>query len=290
MKRFRRFQLLLAAVVLPLVAGATADADPVFPPGWEVYSVPAEADSYIHNGDLSDENFGGAALLMGKWFVNDVAYSRKAYIRFDVRTEVFPIPNEFFQLTLNVVDSGTGGFTAAGNNHTWEFGVYGFYGTGNEWSEEFDGVYDDEDPTTGITWNNAPFNVVGSGSAMVESPEEGDGYGYDGAVPLGTFDIVGKGIGNVIAFRSQALNDFINATPETEQYLNFVITRNTREFGGQDYVHAFASREYDNKGTEYNKDGYLVEGPFLSSIPEPATAMIWAVLGLLCVVGQWRWR
>lgn len=283
MRQFWRFVLPVAALVAVLVGVASTYADPVFPDGWEAYSIGAEADTFILNGDFKDTNYGNNTLLMGKYYSNDKEWSRKAYIRFDVRSEEFPIPNDFFQLTLNVVDSGTGSLTTVGENYNWKFNVYGFYGTGNEWSELPTGTYDPNDATTGITWNNAPLNDKDSGRLM-----------EDGAELLGTFDIKGKGIGNVIAFRSDALNDFINDISDDEQYVNFVITRESPSFARNEYVHAFASSEYNLKDKSanpiLNNDGYPVEGPYLTSIPEPATVMIWAVLGLLCVVSQRRGR
>ena len=79
----------------------------------------ADQDSHV-SGFQEDSNFGSSSqLLVKNQSPTDTgAFSRKAYVRFDVAT----LPSSEFSLILNVVDSGLG-ITSASKDY--EFEVYG---------------------------------------------------------------------------------------------------------------------------------------------------------------------
>jgi len=155
-------------------------------------------------------------------------------------------------MRLNVVESGQGKVDATRN---YEFEVYGLNDGGDEnWLENV------------ITWNNAPANAPKNLFDMTK------------ATSLGKFDIVGKGIGSTITLSSvshPAMATFIES--DSDNQVTFMIARNTPA-GSDNYVHAFASKE-----------STIVAGPILESIPEPASMIVWSLLGALGItVGWWR--
>jgi len=223
--------------------------------------VTADQDAFIF-GSSPSENFGDTTLLLGKAPVPGSTYSRKAYIQFD--TSQLVIPNDEYALIFNVVDSGTG---VTEGDTEYNFSVWGLNHSLNAdgWSE------------SGITWNNAPENDTTSSNGFLS-----------GATSLGTFDITGKGDGQVIVFSSSAMDLFMdNIGDGSDDYVTFMIARNTLADSENTYVHGFASTNHST-----------LEGPQLSSlsntklgqVPEPASLVVWSLLAGLALAVGWRRR
>lgn len=176
--------------------------------------IAADKDAYVQSGANANLNFGNAVLDQVKR-QDGSNFTRKSYIGFDL-SGLSGEPITAATLLLNFVDSVNLGATLAGTNYTFEL-----FGLTNEaldgWGEST------------ITWANAPANQANNGlNALM-------------AISLGTFDLVGKGIGEY-AFSSQALTDFLN--DDTNDRATFIVRRNTNQPStAQNYVHAFASSE-----------------------------------------------
>lgn len=198
-----------------------------------------DKDAYIVSGSANANlNFGNATLDLIKR-QDGTQWTRKSYFGFDLGG-LSNDPITSAALRFNFVDSAMG-ITNASTNYTFEL-----FGLTNEaldvWGEST------------IAWANAPANQANNGldSSMV--------------VSLGTFDLIGKGIGEYV-FGSQALTDFLNA--DSNDSVTFILRRNTNQVGSQNYVHAVASGE----NTAFAGPVLAVEqAP--APVPEPSTLLL----------------
>ncbi len=202
--------------------------------------ISADKDAYVVSGSANvNLNFGNTTLDLIKR-QDGTQWTRKSYFGFDLGgLSADPITSS--ALRFNFVDSAMG-VTNATTNYTFEL-----FGLTNEaldgWGEST------------IAWANAPANQANNGldASMV--------------VSLGTFDLIGKGIGEFV-FGSQALTDFMN--DDSNDSVTFVLRRNTNQVdNNQNYVHAVASGE-----------NTALAGPTLAveqapaPVPEPSTLLL----------------
>ena len=218
-------------------------------PAWHAELSPV-ADAFVQG---NDSQHGGDQLLQMKSEGSNLDWSRKTYMRFDLSGVAFDHTVELTQakLRLPFIESGVGTET---DNETYLFEVFGLQDgdPGETWDEGT------------IVWSNAPANDTASHSGMLAN-----------AVSLGTFTLVGKGIGP-LEFTSAELDQFIEDSL-VDDLLTIAIVRHTPQVGpggvGDNYAHALASKE--NAG---------VGGPQLildgAPIPEPGTVCFLAA-GLL---------
>lgn len=160
----------------------------------------ANGDSFISR-EMPSMNFGTQTALKIKNAAADLTadYDRKAYIRFDL-SSIGPLPVATATLTLHgIIGEGIQG-TVAGQ--TIDFSVYGLNDLdgGENWGE------------TTITWNNGPQNDTTSGDGLLSN-----------TTLLGTFSLVGTGIGSTINFGGANLPTLINQ--DTNNLLTLIITR-----------------------------------------------------------------
>ncbi len=201
--------------------------------------IAADKDAYVVSGSANANlNFGAATLDLIKR-QDGTQWTRKSYFGFDL-SGLSNDPVTSAALHFNFVDSAMG-LTDATTNYTFEL-----FGLTNEaldgWGEST------------IAWANAPANQANNGidSSLV--------------VSLGTFDLMGKGIGEYV-FGSQSLTDFLN--DDSNDSVTFVLRRNTNQVGSQNYVHAVASGE-----------STALAGPTLAveqapaPVPEPSTLLL----------------
>ncbi len=206
-----------------------------------------DADSYVQAGSPTS-NYGTGTQLMVK-LDDGGSYHRKTYMRYDLSTLSFDHTSELqsASLDINFIDSGAG---AIGAIHTWEFEVFGLDDgdAGENWSE------------TGITWNNAPANSTGSGNGLLAN-----------ATSLGTFSVTDEGVG-LVSFQSAAMDTFISNSV-ADDFVTFIIVRNTAGAGSATYVHSIAADEHAS-----------IAGAQLNLIPEPGTVLLVSVgLATLCL-------
>lgn len=201
--------------------------------------IAADKDAYVVSGSANATlNFGSATLDLIKR-QDGTQWTRKSYFGFDL-SGLSADPVTSAALRFNFVDSAMG-VTNASTNYTFEL-----FGLTNEaldvWGEST------------IAWANAPANQANNGldASMV--------------VSLGTFDLIGKGIGEYV-FGSQALTDFLN--DDSDDNVTFILRRNTNQVDNQNYVHAVASGE-----------NTALAGPTLAveqvpaPVPEPSTLLL----------------
>lgn len=198
-----------------------------------------DKDAYVVSGSANANlNFGNATLDLIKR-QDGTQWTRKSYFGFDLGG-LSNDPITSAALRFNFVDSAMG-ITNASTNYTFEL-----FGLTNETLDVW-GV-------STIAWANAPANQANNGldSSMV--------------VSLGTFDLIGKVIGEYV-FGSQALTDFLNA--DSNDSVTFILRRNTNQVGSQNYVHAVASGE----NTAFAGPALAVEqAP--APVPEPSTLLL----------------
>lgn len=183
-------------------------------------SLISNADSYVQRNN-PDTNYGTGTQLVVKNGDGTDAFDRKAYVQFDLSSLTAPITSANFSLTG--VASNVGG-TLSGNP-TFTFNVYGLQ-TGNQnWGE------------TSITWNNAPAN----------NPLSDFEPDTTAAPLLGTFSVVGRGIGTTYSVSSPSLASFLETrrNDSSIRAATFIIGRATASSGNTNgtYAHAFNSRE-----------------------------------------------
>ena len=213
----------------------------------------ATKDAYVY-ANAANANFGSEQVNLLKR-QGSTQHNRKSYIGFDL-SGLGPAPITAATLTLNFVDSNLGTLNSDGLNTAFEFELFGLMDqTLDGWGEN------------SITWNNAPANM--SGYSLGAS-----------AVSLGTFSLLGKGIGTY-DFSSLLLADFLNA--DTNNLATLILRRNTDQTSANvnTYVHAFASLE-SQAGAK------LTIEQMHAPIPEPSTVIL---LGAgLAGLGFMRWR
>lgn len=207
--------------------------------------ITADKDAYVSSGSVNS-NFGSATLDLIKR-QDSTAFTRKSYFGFNLGgLSAEPITNAI--LYFNFVDSAMGS-TNTTTNYTFEL-----FGLTNEtldgWGE------------TTITWNNAPANQP----IIAPATNPNNGLNVSMVALLGTFDLVGKGLGDY-AFSSQALTDFLN--DDTNDRATFILRRGTNQPGSQNYVHAIASRE---NRTAAGPALEIEQAP--APVPEPSTLLL----------------
>ncbi len=155
-----------------------------------------------------EQNFGGDLTLEVKHNTGSPVFHRKVYMQFDASACV-----DLSAATLELEQAVGAGEDAVGIH---VFSVYGLE-TGESWAE------------TGITWNNAPENVIGSGNAF-----------GSGMTKLGEFSINGNGTpGSIVSCSDPRIAEFLNAETGTA---TIAIARDTLvDVAGR--VHHFHSRE-----------------------------------------------
>ncbi|MEX2212695.1 MAG: hypothetical protein WD768_01120 [Phycisphaeraceae bacterium] len=222
-------------------------------------TVAAGGDSYIQLS-VPTTNFGTSSTLLVKH--NTDTFLRKAYVRYDT-SSIDGLAGDA-SLTFNFVETGVGNLDAAGLAQSWQFQVYGLNNgdAGEFWVEGNGGA--DNNPAGEINWNNAPANNTATGNGVLAN-----------ATSLGTFSVLGKGIGPVV-FSSDALVDFLNS--DTDGLATFILVRNTPQtVGTNNYAHGISSRENTAIG------GTLLN---VVLVPEPATGLL-ALMGMT-VLGRRR--
>lgn len=214
-------------------------------PGW-ASAYRATQDSYINGGSVNSQ-YGGLDSLrvenMGDT-LNDLSYSKKAYIEFDISSHGEQIHQ--VELQLHVLP-GEGDPNAG----LWTFALYGLGESYDIW------------PTPALTWGNAPGNDNGSGSA----------FNPNRTTLLDTFTILGLGDGEIITLTGDAASPLVQfLQADIDGRVTFLIGRSDAGQRGQQATHRIASSEYVPPAGLPGQDA-----PRLTILPEPAT------ISLLCL-------
>lgn len=199
------------------------------------------ADAYIVSTS-SNTNFGGAEFVAIKHDSGTGQLHRKGYFRFDL-TGITAVADA----TLNLIYVGQDGPSAVPSTYN----VHGLLDgdPGESWDE------------LGITWNNAPSNLTGSG----------DGFDSSNSIFLGQFtlDISTTSLGDTIQFSAPNLTSFLQG--DTNGLVTFMV-----------------SRVEQNLANEYfgSKENLSFAPSFLdvTPVPVPASVLLFGS-GLLGLIG-----
>ncbi len=204
------------------------------------------ADAHVVSNTPND-NFGDVEFVAVK---NDSGNNidRKGYFRFDL-SNLGTVSDG----SLNLVYVNQTGASAIPSTYN----IYGLIDgdTGELWDE------------SGITWNNAPANITGSGNAFDNAR----------ATLLGMFSInvTTAVFGDVITITTPEISSFLQA--DTNQMVTFMVSRNQLNFANE----WFSSKESLDFGPAF-VDVSTAAGP----VSVPAGGVVWLFgSGLLGLIG-----
>lgn len=176
---------------------------------------PGAADAYVWAGKPNDHV--SDTLLLLKNGLGEDAPHRKAYLRFDL-SRISPGKIKSAKLNLHFAATGWG---LASHLDDSKFVVYGIV----------DDALDDWSPDR-LTWDNAPANMVDSGTDVERSKVQ----------MLGSF-LVPRGIqAGTFGIEGERLISFLNG--DANRLTTLVVIRESEEVRGGGLVHSFASARH----------------------------------------------
>jgi hypothetical protein len=238
----KKFVVLMLLLAISGLANAT------------IITLNAVADTDVRSGTSADYAKGDRT--WGDLVYVATGISGKVYMKFALPADVGTITSATLTLTTGVVNASS--YTTDVTVAAVKDGV-AFEDT---WTEASPGTYYG-DPTGGLTWNNAPGNLVSSGNSFNSAT----------SVQVGTFSMLGGRYGAVVGqqnnLSTQALIDFLNA--DTNGFVTIMLgcVSNSSAY------HGIAANEM---GTQPGEKLTITYDP----IPEPITIALLS-LGLFAI-------
>jgi hypothetical protein len=233
-------------------------------PGW-ASDYKATQDSYINGGSAGFQHGGLDSLRVENRgnTLNDLSYSKKAYIEFDISSHGEQVHQA--ELRLHVLPGED--VVGDADDRLWTFALYGLHES-YKLNESYDTWLQ-----MALRWDNAPGNDDELGGAFLTQC----------TTLLDTFTIDGVGDGEIITLTGDDGSELIQfLQSDTNGRVTFLIGRSTPGQLGRLTTHRFASAEYDPPDGPLGQDA-----PQLTILPEPATISLFC-LGAVALLRRSR--